>query len=56
MVIRFAKETDDPRFLAKLIYETDRYIYPYWFKNKSEGIERIAELIKIKDSLFYFKN
>ena len=38
MEIRYAKETDDFKKIAKLVYETDRYIYPYWFASKEEGI------------------
>ena len=56
MNIRYANSGDDAKTLAKLIYETDRYIYPFWFKDKSEGIEKIAELVKNKDSIFYYKN
>ena len=56
MIIRFAKESDDAKVLAKLIYETDVYIYPYWFNDKSFGVEKIAELVKNKESVFYYKN
>ncbi len=56
MNIRFAKKTDDAKVLAKLIYETDIYIYPYWFSDKNYGVEKIAQLIKNKDSIFYYEN
>lgn len=56
MNIRFANKNDDAKVLAKLIYETDVYIYPYWFDDKSFGIEQIAKLIKNPDSIFYYEN
>ena len=35
--IRKAKQTDNLNEIAKLIYLTDPYIYPYWFnKNNLE--------------------
>ena len=55
MVIRYANETDDFKALAKLMYETDRYIYPYWFKTKEEGVEEISKLLKRENTSFYYK-
>lgn len=56
MNIRYAKETDSAQTLAKLIYETDVYIYPYWFSDKDYGIKKIAELVKDKSSIFFYEN
>ena len=56
MIIRFANENDDKKTMAKLLYETDRFIYPYWFDSKEEGIEVLARLMEIPNCLFYFKN
>ena len=56
MNIRFAKQSDNAKVLAKFVYETDTYIYPYWFDDKNFGIEQIAKLIKNPDSIFYYKN
>ena len=56
MKIRYATENDDFNVLARLMYETDRYIYPYWFEeNKDEGIKVIAELMKQENTSFYYK-
>ena len=56
MKIRQAKNTDDFKTIARFIYETDRFIYPYWFKDKNEGIDVLAELLNQKGSSFYYKN
>ena len=56
MNIRLANRDDDKKVLAQLIYETDRFIYPYWFSDKNEGINVIAELLENENSIFYYKN
>ena len=56
MIIREARESDNAKDIAKLIYETDIYIYPYWFKDKDDGIEHISQLVKNRDCIFYHKN
>ena len=56
MEIRYAKETDDFKQIAKLVYETDRYIYPYWFASKEEGICVLEDILKRPNSSYYYKN
>ena len=36
IICRKAKESDNLDEIATLIYETDPYIYPYWFNNSVE--------------------
>lgn len=55
MVIRYANEKDNFKTLAKLMYETDRYIYPYWFETKEEGIEEISKLLTKEHTSFFYK-
>lgn len=40
--LRRAKRTDNLEEIAKLIYQTDPYIYPFWFKN---GVEEAQEVL-----------
>lgn len=56
MEIRKAKLSDNLLEIAELIYETDNYIYPYWFKKNDKKFETLVELIKTKGSMFYYKN
>lgn len=39
LTLRRAKETDDFRAIAKLIYQTDPYIYPFWFEDDIAACE-----------------
>mgnify|MGYP003297772468 CR=1 FL=1 len=55
MVIRYANEKDNFKTLAKLMYETDRYMYPYWFETKEEGIEEISKLLTKEHTSFFYK-
>ncbi len=52
---RFANEKDNMKEIAKLIYDTDPYIYPCWFGySEREGIERLSKLlISSKPSYLY---
>ena len=45
VTVRALKATDDLKQVAKLIYETDPYIYPNWFDDKSDGIKVISEML-----------
>lgn len=45
--IRKLTDMDDYLQVAKLIYMSDKYIYPGWFKSIDEGIKVLAELIKL---------
>jgi len=57
MEIRFANNEDDKRDLARLIYQVDPYIYPYWFNdNQDDGILVLTQLLNDVESIFYFKN
>ena len=56
MEIRFANKNDNKLRIAELLYETDRYIYPYWFKTKQEGIKVLSSLLDEHDSLFSLNN
>lgn len=56
MKIRLANKKDNFETIAKLIYETDRYIYPYWFQgDKTEGIKVISNLMKDSRTSFYYE-
>ena len=46
IVLRRAKDTDNFEEIAELIYETDAYIYPYWFHDSVE--EAIKVLVPLK--------
>lgn len=47
MIFRRANATDDRIVMAELIYQTDPYIYPFWFNNDvSEAINFSEEFQK----------
>ena len=39
--LRRAKSTDNFEEIAKLIYQTDPYIYPFWFNNSVEEAKKV---------------
>lgn len=47
IVIRQLSAEDDLLQVAKLIYLSDEYIYPYWFDDIEDGKKVIAEMIKL---------
>lgn len=53
LTLRRAKETDDFRAIAKLIYQTDPYIYPYWFEGDLSACEDFLSQ-KISEDGFIF--
>lgn len=58
MKIEIRKVTlkDDLNCVADLIYNTDEYIYPYWFKNISNYHLILSEIMKTEGTLFYYEN
>ncbi|MBO4937132.1 MAG: GNAT family N-acetyltransferase [Clostridia bacterium] len=42
--------------VAQLIFKTDPYIYPYWFRRYPNWKDILVDLIKTKGSVFYYKN
>ena len=42
IILRRARKDDNMEDIAKLLYDTDPYIYPYWFNN---DIEEAANVI-----------
>lgn len=56
MEIRKLRKNDNFEEVAKLIYLTDPYIYPYWFNNNiEEGMQVLSEMIKMP-TIFNYKN
>jgi predicted GNAT family N-acyltransferase len=55
MEIRKATAKDDLYKIAKLIYESDRFIYPYWLKS-DKNLSPIVDIIKTKNTAYYYKN
>ena len=57
IIFRRAKEDDDFSEIAKLIYDTDPYIYPFWFNNDIEAaINYLKERIKEDKYFFNYNN
>ena len=56
--IQISKATAKDNFedMAKLVYNTDCYIYPQWFKTIENATPQIAEMIASKNTMFSFKN
>ena len=53
--IRPMQSSDDFFKVADLIYQSDNYIYPYWFDNKSDAVKVIAKMIA-GDTVYNYKN
>lgn len=57
IVCRRAKDTDNMREIAELMYQTDPYIYPFWFKNDiTKGVNYIADRMKSEGFFFHYNN
>lgn len=57
IILRRARIDDNLEAIARLIYQTDPYIYPYWFDNDvNKAIESLVPLIKEPGFLFYYEN
>ena len=54
--IRCLRLTDNLEQVAELIYKTDPYIYPSWFKNYDSWKDVLVDLIKTNGSVFNYKN
>ena len=47
---------DDAKEIAKLVYDTDPYIYPQFSITETDAINMISEMIKSDDTIFSYKN
>ena len=56
LIIRKATVSDNFLQIAKLIYLSDIYIFPYWFSSEDEGIKVIADMMKKDDTMFSYKH
>ena len=55
--LRRANKDDNMEELAKLVYNTDPYIYPFWFDNNEEkAIEVLKKLIREKGFIYNYEN
>ncbi len=55
VTVRPMTESDDKKRVAEFIYESDNYIYPYWFDSKDDAVKVISEMIDGK-TLYNYKN
>ena len=57
IILRRAKKDDNMEDIAKLIYQTDPYIYPYWFNdNLDEAIKVLVPEIKTPGFIYNYEN
>ncbi len=57
IVCRRAKKTDNMAEIATLIYQTDPYIYPYWFENSvDKAIDFLSDKILMPGFIFNYDN
>lgn len=57
VILRRARINDNLEEIARLIYQTDPYIYPFWFQNDIErAVRDLVPLIKEPGFLFYYEN
>ena len=57
IICRRAKESDNMGEIATLIYQTDPYIYPYWFENDvQKAINFLSGKILMEGFIFNYNN
>lgn len=57
IIVRRVTLDDDFDQIAELIYETDDYIYPYWFHDSKEECKKVlVPLMKKEGFFFYYKS
>ncbi len=57
IVCRRARKEDNMEDIAKLIYQTDPYIYPFWFNNNlDEAIKVLSEKVKEPGFIYNYEN
>ncbi len=53
---RRAKATDNFEQISGLIYDTDVYIYPFWFGNKETAIKELSKHLAEDGFFFNYQN
>ena len=57
VIFRRAEKDDNMEEIASLIYQTDPYIYPFWFnENINEAKKVLSEEIQKEGFIFYYEN
>ena len=57
IIFRRAKKDDNFMEIAELIYETDPYIYPFWFNNDLDEAKKfLSKKINEKGFIFHYEN
>ena len=57
IILRRAKKDDNMVDIARLIYETDPYIYPFWFQNDIEEATKVlSKEIQKEGFIFHYEN
>ena len=57
ITLRRANADDNMEEIARLVYQTDPYIYPFWFDNDIEEATKVlAPLLREPGFLYHYKN
>ena len=57
IVLRRARDDDNMADIARLIYQTDPYIYPFWFHDdEEEAVRVLVPLLQEPGFIFYYEN
>lgn len=57
IVLRRAREDDDMEDIVNLIYQTDPYIYPYWFNDDIKEAKKVlTPKLKEEGFIFHYEN
>ncbi len=57
IILRRAREDDNMEDIVRLIYQTDPYIYPYWFNNDmEEAVKVLTPLLKKDKFIWNYEN
>lgn len=57
IILRRAKKDDNMEDIARLVYETDPYIYPFWFDNDiDKAIRELVPLIQEPGFIYHYEN
>ena len=56
MIVREVKEKENKEEIARLMYNTDPYIFPYWFKKVDKCVGTLVEMMEDENNVFNYKN
>lgn len=56
MIVRKVKKQENKEEIARLMYNTDPYIFPYWFKEEDKCVTTLIEMMEDENNVFNYEN